>query len=130
MKHAYKASYKTDFIYADGYIITNEDNTIEGVFAYDYVYIYEHNGESVFFLKTKDPCFDGIFFAYDTRLYEFATSPIKNIKPNTSYSFYCAGFSKDNSVDNFAEVTLNVQDELLNVLEINEILSSITCLRN
>ena len=130
MKQAYRASYKTDCIYADGYIIKNEDNTIEGVFAYDYVYIYEHNGESVFFLKTKDPCVDGDFIGCDSRFYEFATSPIKDIQPNTSYLFYCAGFPEDNSIDNFTGVSLNVQDELLDSLEIKEILSYITCVRN
>ena len=130
MKKVYKASYKTDFIYADGYVVQNEDNTFEGVFIYDYAYIYEYNGESVFFLKTQnpDPYYD-LFTNCEVRQYEFSTLPIKVLHPNTSYFFYPGGFSMDN-LDETPGICLDVKDELFNILEINEVLSSINTIRD
>lgn len=52
MIKVYNAIYRTDTIYAEGYIVMYDDKTIEGIFALDYMYIYEYNGHLLCFLKT------------------------------------------------------------------------------
>ncbi len=39
MEKVYKDTYKTDWIYAEGYVVVRSNNILEGVFALDYMRI-------------------------------------------------------------------------------------------
>ena len=115
MNKVFNATYKTDNVYAEGFIIFSEDyKEIEGVFALDYAFIYNTSTNTLLNLK---PCFwdCGIRYSFN----EFSTCPVE-IKPDKTFLFY----------NNSGEMlTLEIKDEVLNVFQIQDVLLTLSSLR-
>lgn len=115
MLRVFNALYKTNNVYAEGFIISNDKyNEIEGVFALDYAFIYSDEKNTLLNLRTCS-WDNGIKYNF----LEFFTYPIQ-ITPNNSYIFF------NNSNDG---LFLEIKNEILNVFEINDVLESLYFVR-
>ncbi|MCI8362216.1 MAG: hypothetical protein HFJ41_03645 [Clostridia bacterium] len=119
MIKVYRAIYRTDTIYAEGYIVMYDDITMEGVFALDYIYIYEYGNNSFCFLKTLS------YFTQDQLLmraikpYEFYASK-QIFSPPGKYFFF------NNSDD---VLSLEINEEITDPEDITMILMDIAKVR-
>ena len=116
MEKVFNAIYKTDDVYAQGYIIFSDSySEIEGLFALDYIFIYNDNKNTLLNLKS---CFwdHGLKYNFD----EFSSSPVQ-IAHNTSYFF----FNNSNS-----GLYLEIKDEVLNVSEIQDVFQLLHLVRS
>lgn len=87
MKKVYKAIYRTETIYAEGYIVQYDDNSIEGIFASDYMYIYEYDNNFVCFLKELSYYAENGIPMYDLKFREFYASK-QIIRSYETYLFF------------------------------------------
>lgn len=116
MEKVYKALYKTDWIYADGFIVIHPDKTIEGIFALDYMYIYESEKNDIVFLKTLDYYRVDELIMQDIGIYEFYSSK-QIFYPYNVYFFFD---SSDNGL------FLEIKEEITDANQIQDILLEIS----
>lgn len=117
---AYNAIYRTETIYADGYIVQYDDNSMEGIFSLDYMFIYEC--DSNFICHLKDLLFftqSGIIFQ-QKKLHEFYASK-QIIRPFETYFFF------NNSG---GELSLEIKEEITDPEDITLISMNISKVRN
>lgn len=121
MEKVFYATYKTDNIFAEGFVVFSElYSEIEGVFALDYMYLYQFENYS--FLNLKTFSLDkGTNYSYkfNHNFYEFFNSK-QDISPNSSYVF----FDNTNSA-----LYLDILDEVLNVFTIQDVMQTLYMLR-
>lgn len=87
MKKVYKAIYRTETIYAEGYIVQYDDNSIEGIFASDYMYIYEYDNNFVCFIKELSYYIENGILMYHLKFREFYASK-QIFSPPGKYFFF------------------------------------------
>lgn len=116
MKKVYKSCYKTESVYAEGYIVLNEDDTIEGIFAFDYLFIYKEDNKYIACLNAKSVVVRNSFCSQVSKLSEYFAD-VRPIYPNKQYLFF--NYSADglclevlNEVfdnDKISEVCMDIQ---------------------
>ncbi len=120
MIKVYNAVYRIyDFIKADGYIAIYDDNTIEGIFALDYIHIYEYDKNSICFLKTLSYYTKNKVLIPESKLYEFYSSK-QLFSPFETYYFF------NNSGSKFS---LEINEEVLDSEDIKIVLIDIASKR-
>lgn len=128
MKKVYKALYKTEWIYSDGYVIVYPDNTLEGVFALDYMYIYNDNNKHTAFLKTLSfYVFNGMLM-YDLKNYEFYSLYKQIFYPFNSYLFSGVKTYEDGTCS-ITVLSLELKEEIFDVEQIQHIITFISEIR-
>lgn len=120
MIKGYKAIYRIDDdIFAEGSIVMYDSKTIEGIFALDYMYIYEYDENSFCFLKTLSYYTKNHVRMEETRLYEFYASKQTFSSPG-KYFF----FNKSDKV-----LSLEIKEEITDPEDINILLMDIEKIR-
>lgn len=119
MVKVYKALYRTDWIYAEGFIVFYDDKTVEGLFASDYMYIYEYNRNIVVFLKTLSFYRQNGLRMKEINLYEFFSHK-QDLIPFNTYLFF--------NSSNF-ELSLEIKEEICDIEEIKIILMDLSKVR-
>lgn len=116
MIRVFNATYSTDNVYAEGYIIFNGIcKEIDGVFALDYIYIYNFNNHT--FLNIKSCDFDnGIKYSF----YEYFSN-LLNIQPNNIYYF--------SSISDKI-VQLEIMDEVIDLSLVQQVLQTLSYIKN
>lgn len=82
----YKAIYRLDNVYAEGYIILN-DGYVEGIFANDYMAIYSKDGNTITVVLKALNIESIAPFSTSYITYDFSLRA-KELSPNGSYTFY------------------------------------------
>lgn len=124
MKKVYSAIYKTDSVYAEGFLVFQEDHTIEGIFATDYMYIYNLDRNTYLFLRSL--CLEKLSNPsnnpYSIKLYnEEYISSRKALSSNS----ICVFFNSNNN-----NILLQIQEEILDSEEIKCILLDIVNIKS
>lgn len=120
MIKGYKAIYRIDNdIFAEGSIFMYDSKTIEGIFAFDYMHIYEYSNNSFCFLKTLSYYTKNHVRMEETRLYEFYSS--KQIFDSSGTYFF---FNKSDKV-----LSLEIKEEITDPEDINILLMNIAKIR-
>lgn len=84
----YKAIYRIDNdIFAEGSIIMYDNKTIEGIFAFDYMHIYEYGKNSFCFLKTLSYFVQTKVLMQEKKQYKFYSSK-QTFNPSGTYFFF------------------------------------------
>lgn len=91
MTKVYNAIYRTNSIYAEGYIAIYDDNSIEGIFALDYMHIYEYGNNSFCFIKTYSYYTQNDILMEEKKLHEFYSSKQTFLPPGTYFFFNNSG---------------------------------------
>lgn len=125
MIKVYRAFYKTSWIYNEGYVVVFPDNTVKGVFAFDYIYIYKDEEKYTLFLKEKSFFKEFGLILCGIKHYEFYSYNKLNFHLFDQYLFFapCAQ-TEDNSIG-ITGLSLELQEEILDGEHIKEILLSI-----
>lgn len=118
MIKVYKAIYRTDTIYAEGCIALYDDNSIEGIFASDYMYIYEYDNNFVCFLKELSYYVQNNIPMYHMKFNEFYAS--KQIFNPPGKYFFFNGSNKDLSLEINEEIT-DIEDIIIILMDIAKI---------
>lgn len=118
MIKVYKAKYRTDTIYAEGYIAMYDNKTIEGIFALDYMHIYEYSNNSFCFLKTVSYFTQNKLLMREVKPYEFYAS--KQIFNPPGKYFFFNGSNKDLSLEINEEIT-DIEDIKIILMDIAKI---------
>lgn len=116
MIRVFNATYLTDNVYADGYIIFNDIyKEIDGVFALDYIFIYNFNNHT--FLNIKSCDFNnGIKYSF----YEYFSN-LLNIQQNNIYFFS----SMSDKI-----LQLEIKDEVIDLSLIQQVLQTLSYIKN
>lgn len=124
MKKVYRAIYKTEYIYANGYVVVESDNSIEGIFALDYIYIYNEKEKNTLFLKALSYYLQDEVLCCEIHLYEFYSSQNFTFTPFNTYIFFTPCDNGDGTYG-ITGLSLELQEEIFDEEEIKEILLSI-----
>lgn len=120
MKKGYKAIYRiNDDIFAEGSIFMYDSKTIEGIFAFDYMHIYEYSNNSFCFLKTLSYFVQNKILMQEKKQYEFYSS--KQIFNSSGTYFF---FNKTDKV-----LSLEIKEEITDPEDINILLMNIAKIR-
>lgn len=120
MTKVYNAIYRTNNIYAEGYIAIYDDNSIEGIFALDYMHIYEYDKHSYCFIKTASYYTQNQVVMEVPELYVFYSSK-QIFYPSRTYFFF-------NDLSN--TLSLEINEEITDLEECTMILMDIATVRS
>lgn len=125
MKKVYRAIYKTDYIYAEGFLVFQEDHTIEGIFATDYMYIYNLDRNTYLFLRSL---YFESFSEPNNGYYNFQRHNEEYISSRKALSSnsICVFFNPNNNNN----ILLQIQEEILDSEEIKCILLDIVNIKS
>lgn len=120
MIKGYKAIYRIySDIFAEGSIVMYDSKTIEGIFALDYMYIYEYDENSFCFLKALSYYIENNVRMEETKINEFYASK-QTFSPPGKYFFF-------NSSDRV--LSLEIKEEITDPEDINILLMDIAKIR-
>ncbi len=112
MEKVYKATYKTDWIYAEGYVVVRSNNILEGVFALDYMRIEKKDNNSIIHLEALSYCVENKLLITIADSYEFIAT-YQDFYPFNNYIFF--------NSSNYS-LSLGIEEEILDEEHIKHIL--------